>query len=114
VALDDQSFGPSLLEPSALERPFFVLGVVSDEELVSLVDFIRGSPLEFRESSRSADDVPVPGERVNGRYPITAVTRDSEDTFEVGTEEREGRGRYIKVRREGSRWLLVEVSEVMV
>jgi len=115
VSIPDRHFTAQLLDPSGIELPFILEGEFADDDLVSLVDFIRSSPAFVPESARSHDsEKMVPPVRVDGRYPIVAIVRKPDGTFEVGTGSRPGAGQHIAVRRIGSRWVVIEASDYLV
>jgi len=95
VALQGSEFGESLQNPAELERPFNLLSEIGDEDLVSLVDFVRSSA----------------GGKAKGGLPIRLVLRTAEGLFVVQTMEREDTGEQVEIRRVDGQWVLEEVSQ---
>jgi hypothetical protein len=96
------------LDDRSIERPFIVDGQFSDQELISLVSFVRGSP----EGGRKVDPdgtihVELPG--ADGTLPITVVSREQSGVV-VFLESSTRWGQTLTLTRNRGTWKLVSVT----
>lgn len=80
------------------ERPIRVGGEFSDQELVSLVLFIRSRP----------KDESISAMGVSGTHPIMAIEKQNNGSVWVRMSEDGGSGELATVRRVGRRWRLTD------
>ena len=99
VAVPNRSFD-AIEGIQDLNRPFRVTGRFSDAELVSLVSLIRSSPVAPH---------PAP-DQVEGKWPIVSIGRIADGTVELGLYRDDYSGQTVIVRREGERWMIVDVG----
>jgi hypothetical protein len=96
------------LDDRSIERPFIVDGQFSDQELISLVSFVRGSP----ERERKVDPdgtIHVELPDLDGTLPITEVRRDGSAVIVV-LQSSTRSGQTATLIRNRSTWKLVDVT----
>jgi len=96
------------LDDRSIDRPFIVDGQFSDQELISLVSFVRRSPKPERKvDPDGAIHIEFPG--VDGTLPITEVRRDDSAVIVV-LQSSTRSGQTAKLSRNRSTWKLASVS----
>jgi len=103
---DQAKFGVSPIVRSPTERPIVVEVNFSDNDLISLVAFIRSKP--------PLPPLP-PGkgrfpDGVSGRYPVASIWRDEHGAVLVGLTDDGGIGETATVTRTAKGWKLVQVG----
>jgi len=112
VASSGHAFDQNLRRPRGLERPFRVMGEISNDDLVDLVKFIRKSPSKPPRVSENPDGWSLEiGADVDGGLAIINVEVKAKCFFEVTTERRRGSGQKIEVSKGESGWEVYSVSE---
>jgi hypothetical protein len=94
-----------------LSRPFRVSGSFTDDELVSLVAYLRTQPRATDDpGSRTKSAKPV-FERVRGDWPIASVSRQDDAVHVIFLDEdpREKTGQLVELRSSGRDWTLVRL-----
>jgi hypothetical protein len=81
-------------------RPFWVDGRFEDSELVSIVAFIRSSP------------VPASGQRPITAGPIITLTRQSDDSVAIMTRLGAHESQRVILRKQGQSWVIAQVSVI--
>ena len=84
---------------SDINRPFRVLGRFNDNELVSLVRFVRSDP-----PTRGGESTAIKP------WPIREIQRQEDDSIEVSTLGGETSGQVIKLRKDGKDWVILAVG----
>ena len=112
VALPGEEFGTRMKRPRTLDRPFLVLGNPSDNNLASLVAFIRDGPEKPERTTHNPDgslsfEIAV---KVDGKNPILVIEKKAEAIFRVSTERRHGTGQAVEVRKGDKGWQVVSVG----
>ena len=107
VSREVNRWGGSLNDRS-IERPFIVNGQFSDQELISLVSFVRTSPEREKTVDRDGTiHMEFPG--VDGTLPITVVSRDGSGVV-VFLESSTRSGQSLTLTRNRGTWKLVSVT----
>jgi hypothetical protein len=104
VAVRGRSFDDVVCDQDT-NRPFVVAGHFSDEELVSLVRFLRSGPSGPSSSAGS------PGMAVHRDWPILRVSRGS-SFVDVRLRGDDFTAQEVRLRSEGTGWLILSVSTV--
>jgi len=102
---------PTSLNDLSIDRPFVVEGDFSDQELIALVSFVRGTPQV--ESSHGKDShgrtwSQFP-DRLDGRMPITAIRREGA-TVIVILQSSTRSGQTAELSRANGAWTLLRVT----
>jgi hypothetical protein len=94
-----------------LNRPFRIAGAFSDEEIVSLVAFIRSSPT-VPGSPRPGGTLVLPNSEVQGQWPIGLLSHSGDDIriSLLDNDPRERSGQYVIVRRDGTTWIVQRIT----
>jgi hypothetical protein len=80
-----------------VNRPFVVHGELSDQEIVTVVTFIRSSPeLTSQKSSGSPAEI---SRRVKGEWPLGRLNRLSDGTVEALLLEFQCQGQSVRLRQ---------------
>jgi hypothetical protein len=98
VAIPDRNFD-EITGSSDINRPFRVLGQFDNNELVSLVQFVRSDPPTKGGASTAIRP-----------WPIREVQRKVEDTIEISTLGGAMSGQVISIRRDGKGWTILAVG----
>jgi hypothetical protein len=106
VRESNRSRGP--VHDRSIERPFIVDGQFSDQELISLVSFVRGSPEQERKLDPDGT-IRMAFPSVDGTMPITEVRRENSDVIVV-LQSSTRSGQTATLTRNRSTWKLVSVS----
>ena len=85
--------------PISSEGPFLLGGSFSDDELISLLTYIRTSPAPAAQTMREA---------VDGTLPIISVSRSGNEVL-VGLRRSTSSGQTVRFIRERSEWVVVNV-----
>jgi hypothetical protein len=112
VSLEGSRFGPDLVEPGTPEeQPFMVSGHWTDDEILGVVGFIRSSPTDLHFFPRGPEmgGVPPSSGGIDGWRPIVALSRTSKALFQVSIEISEVDGQLVQLRREGAKWIIIDV-----
>lgn len=96
------------LNDRSIERPFIVNGQFSDQELISLVSFVRSSPEPERTVDRDGT-IHMEFLGVDGTLPITVVSRDGSAVV-VFLESSTRSGQTLTLTRNRGTWKLVSVT----
>jgi len=93
-----------------LNRPFRVSGSFDDDEIVSLITFIRTNP---KNSSPSASDQARPASiftDVDGSWPVSRIHRSNDGVVEVSLLRSEHDGQTVAVIRADGRWVVTRLT----
>jgi hypothetical protein len=98
-----------------LHRPIRVLSEFRDDELLSIVRFIRTSPTAPPDVVTRNVRAPAPDvfTRVHGDWPIDTLSRESNGNVVVrliGTDENEMSGQHVTLRPAGGGWSIVQMG----
>jgi hypothetical protein len=91
-----------------LSRPFRIVGSFTDEELISLVTFVRGSPAGSEAPSGGRVVTPI-FRAIKGDWPIASVVQLAPDVVEVSLldeQPSEKSGQMARVRARGGGWAI--------
>ena len=88
-----------------IRRPFRVMGAFSDQDLLSLVAYIRSSPPNPRNDRYLA--------RVEGSWPFTRVARNPDGTIDVGLARDDMSAQRVRLRQTDRGWEIVEIGFVV-
>jgi hypothetical protein len=99
---------PTALTSRDNDRPFLLEGEFTDDELVSIVSFIRSSP---EQPSKKAPNGTIYGLGlpVEGALPIGTIRRTGKAEVMVILAASQRHGQTVSLRRSRDRWLIVEV-----
>jgi len=94
-----------------LNRPFRIVGAFSDEEIVSLVAFIRSSP-KVPGNPRPGGTLVMPNSEVQGQWPIGLLSHSGGEirVSLLDNDPRERSGQSVIVRRDGTTWIVQRVN----
>lgn len=93
-----------------LNRPFRVSGNFDDDEIVSLIVFIRTNP---KNSSPSASGQATPASiftDVEGSWPVSRIHRSDDGVIEVSLLRSEHEGQTVAVSRADRRWVVTHLT----
>jgi len=96
VAIPGRSFDKIEGEQDT-NRPFLVSGRLDDDELVTLVEFLRSNP-------------PTRGPEGIQPWPFLSIQRRADDSVDVTLRGGVGRGQAITLRQAGQDWFIVIVG----
>ena len=96
VAIPGRSFN-EIRDDHDINRPFRVIGRFDDDELVSLVQFIRSDP-------------PTRGGVAIQQWPILWIKRNADDSVDVPLWEDAWHGQAITLRQNGQDWIIVSIG----
>ena len=89
-----------------IRRPFRVSGSFTDDELVSLVAYIRSSPQGPQLIGRR-------DERVEGGWPLSGVWKRDNGTVDVALDRGDMASQTVKLQRVNQRWVIVSIGFVI-
>jgi hypothetical protein len=84
-----------------LNRPFRVHGEFTDEELVSLVTFLRAKPSWLNGVERHP---------VEADWPVTVVNREPDGTVAASLSRDQWQGQRVILRRRANSWTIIRLS----
>lgn len=92
-----------------LNRPFRVSGSFDDDDIISLIAFIRTNP---KNSSPSASDQATPGifTDVDGSWPVSRIRRSHDGVIEVSLLKSEHEGQTVTLIRADGRWVVTRLT----
>lgn len=99
---------PASLNDRSIERPFIVDANFSDEELIGLVSFVRGSPKSDRQVQPNGT-MHVESLDLDGTMPIAEVRREG-STVTVVLQGSTRHGQTADLSRIGGAWKLLRVT----
>jgi hypothetical protein len=103
VAVPDREFNQVAADDD-IDRPFRVVGEISDAELVSVARFIRSGAVRA---------IPAGSKAIEGKWPITGVVRRADGTVDISLRRDDLSGQRVTVRRDGQGWTVLKVGFVI-
>lgn len=89
-------------------QPFELSGDFTDDELVSLVDFVRSSPKGPKRKERTPY-----ANQVEGRWPVHCLRRQPDGSIQVWLRRDAGSRQIVHVSRDGPDWRVTRVGLIM-
>jgi hypothetical protein len=84
-----------------LNRPLWLRGDFTDDELIALVKFLRSRPTWTGGTAR---------EQIEGEWPVTVVWREADGTVVASLNKNYLEGQRVTLRQSANEWTIVTVS----